>query len=186
MHRPTPVFNFPEKLGAQRRCSANKTDREQWPRGGPSVNAWTRAQGILSHSFAPFGKTQRGRGGEKASKKMEFDPFNDRVLTLPQAAKLLSSITSSGKPPSTSTIWRWHSRGVLPKGTQGARRAREARVRLSIWKVGGRAVTTERALRKFVRLTSSSPNADQHQDNGQETRTKRADAVEQELRRRGL
>ena len=111
---------------------------------------------------------------------MEIDLFKDRVLTLAEAAKVLTPITGTRKPVHISTIWRWHRRGA---------RVQNTRVRLAIWRIGGRAVTTERALNEFVRLMAPTPDAEREPTeklSRSAGRSKRMEAVETELNRAGL
>ena len=80
---------------------------------------------------------------------MSIDIFNDRVLTFNEAVKLLPPSRRTGKPLHVSALRRWHQHGILaPDG---------ARVHLDVAKVGQTLVTSEQALKEFIRRTSPVP-----------------------------
>jgi hypothetical protein len=65
-----------------------------------------------------------------------IDPLDPDVVSLAQAARLLPALRG-GRPVAPSTLWRWASSGL-------------AGVRLPIARIGGTAVTTRAALRRFL------------------------------------
>lgn len=72
---------------------------------------------------------------------MSIDIGSERIVTLPQAAKLVP-VTRNGKPPHASTIWRWAVRGL--NGTK-----------LETIQIGGLRATSAEALQRFFERLSS-------------------------------
>ncbi len=68
--------------------------------------------------------------------------FDEEVLTLPQAAACLPRI--GGKKLHASTVWRWARRGLHG-------------IRLETRRVGGRMVTSKRALEDFTKTLANLP-----------------------------
>jgi hypothetical protein len=92
---------------------------------------------------------------------MSIDPLSDELLTLPQAAALFPCRRGSSKV-STSTLWRWYTRG-----SRG--------VRLEVARVGGSVYTTRDAIRDFITARSvAASNATMPQAPAPSTRSKRA------------
>lgn len=100
---------------------------------------------------------------------MSIDPLTDELLTLPQAAALFPR-RRGGAKVSTSTLWRWYSRG-----SRG--------VRLEIARIGGSVYTTRDAIRDFIQARSVAGGAAVPQAPTASTRSKRA---MRELERMGL
>jgi hypothetical protein len=100
---------------------------------------------------------------------MSIDPVSDVLLTLPQAAALFPS-RRAGSKVSTSTLWRWYTRG-----SRG--------VRLEVARVGGSVYTTADAIRDFVTARSVAGGAPVPQAPTPSTRSKRA---MKKLQRMGL
>jgi hypothetical protein len=71
---------------------------------------------------------------------MPIDPLSDELLTLTQAAALFPR-RRAGSKLSTTTLWRWYSRG-----SRG--------VRLEVARVGGAVYTTRDAIRDFIQARS--------------------------------
>ncbi len=97
---------------------------------------------------------------------MSIDLSRESLITLSAAAK------SVPNRPSTSTIWRWHARGV--KG-----------VRLETVVVGGTRYTTLEAMQRFADRLTSDPG----QDSGSRTTTQRERDIaraERELAEQGI
>jgi hypothetical protein len=68
------------------------------------------------------------------------EPFSEQQLTLAEAARRLPRL-NGGRPVAPATLWRWYKHGV---------KARDGRiVRLQVWRVGGRTVTSPEALQLF-------------------------------------
>jgi len=91
---------------------------------------------------------------------MPIDPLSDALLTLPQAASLFPR-RRGGTKVSTSTLWRWYSRG-----SRG--------VRLEVARVGGQVYTTRDAIRDFIQARSVASIAAVPQAPAASTRSKRA------------
>jgi hypothetical protein len=83
-------------------------------------------------------RNTRARGESDGSHRS-----SDAQITLAEAARL-PIVQYDGRGPNASTLWRWKNKGV--KG-----------VRLECWNVGGRVVTTPRAVEQFVRALSAPP-----------------------------
>lgn len=92
-----------------------------------------------------------------------IDLFNERLLTLRQAAEALPG------RPDISTVWRWCLHGVGPQ-----------RRRLETIKRGGRRFTSLEALERFVADVSSDADAETAYTAHREDAI---DAAEQELDR---
>lgn len=67
---------------------------------------------------------------------------DERILTFSQATKSLPSI--GGKPPHSSTIWRWARKGI-------------SGVHLEVRRIGGRFVTSAEALERFTAALAAIP-----------------------------
>ena len=91
---------------------------------------------------------------------MSIDPLSDELLTLPQAAALFPR-RRAGSKVSTSTLWRWYSRG-----SRG--------VRLEVVRIGGQVLTTRDAIRDFIVARSLAGGAPVPQAPAPSTRSKRA------------
>jgi len=91
---------------------------------------------------------------------MSIDPLSDELLTLPQAAALFPR-RRGGSKVSTSTLWRWYTRG-----SRG--------VRLEVARVGGSVYTTRDAIRDFIAARSLNGGAPVPQAPPPSTRSKRA------------
>jgi hypothetical protein len=91
---------------------------------------------------------------------MSIDPLSDELLTLPQAAALFPR-RRAGSKVSTTTLWRWYTRG-----SRG--------VRLEVARVGGQVYTTRDAIRDFVAARSVAGGAPVPQAPSPNTRSKRA------------
>lgn len=91
---------------------------------------------------------------------MSIDPLSDELLTLPQAAGLFPR-RRAGSKVSTSTLWRWYTRG-----SRG--------VRLEVARVGGSVYTTRDAIRDFITARSIAGGAPVSQAPTPSTRSKRA------------
>ena len=78
---------------------------------------------------------------ERTMTSCEIDLENDDVLSLSEAASRLPQLRSRGKVH-VSTLFRWAQRGA------GGRK-------LQTWRLGGRRVTTLRALEAFIEPVSS-------------------------------
>lgn len=91
---------------------------------------------------------------------MSIDPLSDELLTLPQAAALFPR-RRGGSKVSTSTLWRWYTRG-----SRG--------VRLEVARVGGSVYTTRDAIRDFITARSAPGRAIVPQAPSPSTRSKRA------------
>jgi hypothetical protein len=89
-----------------------------------------------------------------------IDPLSDELLTLPQAAALFPR-RREGSRVSTTTLWRWYSRG-----SRG--------VRLEVARVGGQVYTTRDAIRDFIHARSATGGAAVPQAPSASTRSKRA------------
>jgi hypothetical protein len=100
---------------------------------------------------------------------MSIDPLTDELLTLPQAAALFPR-RRAGSKVSTTTLWRWYSRG-----SRG--------VRLEVARVGGQVYTTRDAIRDFIQARSVAGGAPVPQAQAASTRSKRA---MKDLERMGL
>jgi hypothetical protein len=98
-----------------------------------------------------------------------IDPLADELLTLPQAAALFPC-RRAGSKVSTTTLWRWYSRG-----SRG--------VRLEVARVGGQVYTTRDAIRDFIQARSVAGGAAVPQTPSPSTRSKRA---MKELERMGM
>ncbi len=91
---------------------------------------------------------------------MSIDPLTDELLTLPQAAALFPR-RRAGSKVSTTTLWRWYSRG-----SRG--------VRLEVARVGGQVYTTRDAICDFIQARSVAGGAAVPQAPAASTRSKRA------------
>ena len=100
---------------------------------------------------------------------MSIDPLSDELLNLPQAAALFPH-RRGGSKVSTSTLWRWYTRG-----SRG--------VRLEVARVGGSVYTTRDAIRDFIQVQSVAGGLPVPQDPSPSTRSKRA---MKELERMGM
>ena len=89
-----------------------------------------------------------------------IDPLADELLTLPQAAALFPR-RRAGSRVSTTTLWRWYTRG-----SRG--------VRLEVVRVGGAIYTTADAIRDFIHARSATGGAAVPQTPSPSTRSKRA------------
>jgi hypothetical protein len=72
-----------------------------------------------------------------------IDPQTEPLLTLPRACHL-AVLKRDGKPLNLSTIWRW-----VVKGHKG--------IRLESLRVGGRVLTTEGAIARFLITCAGQP-----------------------------
>jgi hypothetical protein len=92
---------------------------------------------------------------------MDWDQFSREMpLRLDDAAAMIARI-SGGTRPCHSTVWRWCKKGLPVKGPAavsagdvGAQPSR--RVYLEYRRIGGRVVTTEQAVRRFLEATQAS------------------------------
>ena len=100
---------------------------------------------------------------------MPIDPLSDSLLTLPEAAALFPR-RRAGSKVSTSTLWRWYTRG-----SRG--------VRLEVARVGGHVYTTTDAIRDFITARSATGGAAVPQAPAPSTRSRRA---MKELERMGM
>jgi hypothetical protein len=100
---------------------------------------------------------------------MSIDPLSDELLTLPQAAALFPR-RRAGSKVSTTTLWRWYTRG-----SRG--------VRLGVVRVGGMVYTSAGAIRDFIQARSVAGGAAVPQAPAASTRSKRA---MKELERMGM
>jgi hypothetical protein len=100
---------------------------------------------------------------------MSIDPLSDELLNLPQAAALFPR-RRAGSKVSTSTLWRWYTRG-----SRG--------VRLEVARVGGQVYTSRDAIRDFIAARSLTGGAAVPQAPAPSTRSKRA---MKELERLGM
>lgn len=91
---------------------------------------------------------------------MPIDPVHDDLLTLPQATALFPR-RRAGSKLSTTTLWRWYTRG-----SRG--------VRLEVARVGGQVYTTRDAIRDFVTARSVASGTSVPQAPPPSTRSKRA------------
>jgi len=91
---------------------------------------------------------------------MSIDPLTDELLTLPQAAALFPR-RRAGSKVSTTTLWRWYSRG-----SRG--------VRLEVVRIGGQVLTSRDAIRDFIAARSVAGGAAVPQAPAASTRSKRA------------
>jgi hypothetical protein len=100
---------------------------------------------------------------------MSIDPLTDELVTLPQAAALFPR-RRAGSKVSTSTLWRWYTRG-----SRG--------VRLEVVRIGGQVLTSRDAIRHFIAARSVAGGAAVPQAPAASTRSKRA---MKELERMGM
>jgi hypothetical protein len=91
--------------------------------------------GDVLHFYWPWGRKGSGRGED-------VDYFEERLLTLGQAAKLLPG-RQPGKPIAVVTVSRWCLRGL--RGT-----------RLRSVMVGGRRCTTKKWIKEFIQNVNSN------------------------------
>lgn len=78
-----------------------------------------------------------------------IDISRETPLPLSRAARLVPPLRE-GHPVSPSTLWRWHSIGLLSDAGE--------RIRLEVCRVGGNQCTTSEALsRFFARLSGEEP-----------------------------
>lgn len=78
-----------------------------------------------------------------------IDISREQPIPLAQASRLVPPVRK-GRPVSPSTLWRWHSVGILSDAGE--------RVRLEVCRIGGSQCTTAEALtRFFVRLSAAEP-----------------------------
>ena len=100
---------------------------------------------------------------------MPIDPLSDELLSLPEAAALFPR-RRVGSKVSTTTLWRWYTRG-----SRG--------VRLEVARVGGQVYTTRDAIRDFILARSVPGVAPVPQGPSPRTRSERARKA---LEQRGL
>jgi hypothetical protein len=92
---------------------------------------------------------------------MDWDQFaRETPLRLDDAAAMIARL-SGGTRPCHSTVWRWCSKGLPVKGPTAASSGDVAaqpsrRVFLEYRRIGGRVVTTEQAVRRFLEGTQAS------------------------------
>ena len=79
---------------------------------------------------------------------MAIDPNTETLRPLAEAAARLPSLRG-GRPVSTTTVWRWATRGV--RGRRGQK------IRLETLKIGGTCCTSDEALARFFRALSADP-----------------------------
>ena len=91
---------------------------------------------------------------------MPIDPLSDELLSLPEAAALFPR-RRVGSKVSTTTLWRWYTRG-----SRG--------VRLEVARVGGQVYTTRDAIRDFILARSVPGVAPVPQGPSPSTRSERA------------
>jgi hypothetical protein len=92
---------------------------------------------------------------------MDWDQFSREMpLRLDDAAAMIARL-SGGTRPCHSTVWRWCKKGiplkepaVVSSGDVGAQPSQ--RVYLEYRRIGGRVVTTEQAVRRFLEATQAS------------------------------
>ena len=98
-----------------------------------------------------------------------IDPLADELISLVEAAALFPR-RRGGSKVSTSTLWRWYTRG-----SRG--------VRLEVARVGGSVYTTRDAIRNFIASRSLTGGAPVPQVPAPSTRSRRA---MKQLERMGL
>jgi len=88
---------------------------------------------------------------------MDFEQYQrETKLKIEDAGRLISRLRASDRP-ANATVWRWCMRGLQsrqPRTNEGdAGSAAAKKVRLEYCRVGGRVMTTEQAVRRFLEAT---------------------------------
>jgi hypothetical protein len=75
----------------------------------------------------------------------------DKLITFTEAAKLFPP-ARSGKPVHSSCLWRWATRGIRTRDGR--------RVKLTVLRVGGRFITSERSIQEFCESLTNVADSD--------------------------
>ncbi len=92
---------------------------------------------------------------------MDFEQFSrETKLPLEDAGRLIARLRASQRPAHT-TVWRWCKRGLQVKrphavAANGDNEPGANKVRLEYRRIGGRIITTEQAVRRFLDATQDS------------------------------